>query len=861
MHAMIRTAGLTATVVMYLWTPAASAAYVVGERYPVELRPSTPAADTRRLDNAPTWEYVLRHPGATYIAPHFSAFDLGPNAYLVISDGNGDQAYVLVGKGKLDAGTFWSRHVKGDTAILRLYGWDSSHGSGFEVDEYAAGFADLTGDLREICGADDKQNAACFATSYPTEYARGRAVCRLLSNGTWFCTGWLASHANHVITNEHCVTSPEDALNTDFDFMAEAPNCADPNCPDCYPGTVYSGGLFVQDSVELDYALLQVAEGNPAAQFGYLELETRTPRVGEEICLIGHPAGRAKEFSLISTEPADPGQVAHVQSLTQPPCMGGQHVEVGYYADTVPGSSGSPVLSRVSQRVVALHHCGVCLNRGVPTALIYPEIAAWLQPGPAGTVHFDWNTYGCAALMDIDLRDGDLAGTGVQQVTVSASGGDTENLTLQETGPTTAFFTGTIATAGGPVVPGDGVLQVGSSQTAVVTYLDADDGHGGTGILVTDDAQVDCEQPDILSVAATTVGALSASITLTADEPVSATVHYGLSCGSLDLSTTAGVPDTSRVVLLTGLTETTTYFYAVSAEDRSGNVTYDDNGGQCYTFTTLDARNGFTELFSDTPNDTDYLTIRFVPDASPDGYHACVEPISALPTNPSGGLTLSLGNDGFQAVPLFGSSRVWLYGVSYSTMYIGANGYVTFTAGDTDPTESLADHFDLPRVSGLFANLNPAAAGRVAWEQLGDRAVVTFVNVPESSAGGANTFQFEFFFDGRITLSYLNLTAQHGLAGLSNGLGLTPDFRETDLSAMTDCSPPVPGDIDDDGDVDLTDADVFIAAMNGPGQPPTTPPPYTADECLAAFDFDADEDLDLGDFAGFQIAFTGDVRR
>jgi hypothetical protein len=66
---------------------------------------------------------------------------------------------------------------------------------------------------------------------------------------------------------------------------------------------------------------------------------------------------------------------------------------------------------------------------------------------------------------------------------------------------------------------------------------------------------------------------------------------------------------------------------------------------------------------------------------------------------------------------------------------------------------------------------------------------VTWQNVPEYTSTGSNTFQIEMFFDGTIVLSYLGLTAQDGLTGLSEGFGLSPDFYATDLSDMGACAP------------------------------------------------------------------------
>ena len=47
-------------------------------------------------------------------------------------------------------------------------------------------------------------------------------------------------------------------------------------------------------------------------------------------------------------------------------------------------------------------------------------------------------------------------------------------------------------------------------------------------------------------------------------------------------------------------------------------------------------------------------------------------------------------------------------------------------AGDWNMVESLDSHFNLPRVSALFHDLNPGVSGTVSWRQFTDRAAVTF---------------------------------------------------------------------------------------------------------------------------------------
>lgn len=60
-------------------------------------------------------------------------------------------------------------------------------------------------------------------------------------------------------------------------------------------------------------------------------------------------------------------------------------------------------------------------------------------------------------------------------VTVTTQNGDSETVTLTETGADTGFFTGYIATSTAAVSTSDGTLQVTAVETATVTYTDAAD--------------------------------------------------------------------------------------------------------------------------------------------------------------------------------------------------------------------------------------------------------------------------------------------------------------------------------------------------------------------------------------------------
>jgi hypothetical protein len=491
-------------------------------------------------------------------------------------------------------------------------------------------------------------------------------------------------------------------------------------------------------------------------------------------------------------------------------------------AVTEPGSSGSPMFDENHRAIGQLHGgLSACGATGDSLSDCYGRISTswtgggtsatrlsdWLDPlntgalnldtigfcSEAGTVSLDQPKYSCEGVATVRVIDcgPNTDPNTIQTLTVtvnSTSDPTGEIITLTETGSSTATFQGVVYV--GPTQD-PGVVQVVEGDTLTVTYTDADHGSGQPAD-VTATALIDCTGPAISNVQTTNLQARSATITFDTNEVARGTVHYGLSCDALN-STASGTYSATPSVDLTGLQDDTTYYYQVDAGDQAGNPTSDPF---CYSFTTPEVADYFTELFASNNNDLDNLKLQFTPGTTFDFYDACAEPITALPTDPAGGTTITSwsgsSDDGYYLLSLTGGATVKLYGTTYSSFYVGTNGYITFGSSDTTYTESLSSHFSKPRVAALFDDLNPGTGGTVSWKQLGDRAVVTWLNVPEYSASTQNTFQIELYFDGRIVISYLAVAAADGLAGLSRGTGVPADFLASDLSTMGACGPKPP---------------------------------------------------------------------
>jgi len=119
------------------------------------------------------------------------------------------------------------------------------------------------------------------------------------------------------------------------------------------------------------------------AEYGYLDIEDRTPSVGEQIYIPQHAGGRDKELGIFDSSSNDPEGRCNILSTSHRNCgRGATFQDLSYRCDTEGGSSGSPVISKNTGKVVGLHHCGGgCWgNLGVPMTQIYGAIYDQVYP-------------------------------------------------------------------------------------------------------------------------------------------------------------------------------------------------------------------------------------------------------------------------------------------------------------------------------------------------------------------------------------------------------------------------------------------------------------------------------------------------
>ncbi len=200
-----------------------------------------------------------------------------------------------------------------------------------------------------------------------------------------------------------------------------------------------------------------------------------------------------------------------------------------------------------------------------------------------------------------------------------------------------------------------------------------------------------------------------------------------------------------------------------------------------------------TETFTgigDNSFDLNGKTIVFTPGNANSFYLACVRDTVDFEVDPSGSTEISLNDDDAREI-LLNDHNFPFFGQLYNAIYVGSNGYLTFVA-DTEFTESVSSHFNMPRISAFFDDLCPiSGVTRISYLIDDEKLVVTYEDIGElnssgSQTGNVNSFQLLLFFSGVIKITWINIEAGDGLVGLSNGV-IPEVFLESNLNRYQQC--------------------------------------------------------------------------
>jgi V8-like Glu-specific endopeptidase len=169
-----------------------------------------------------------------------------------------------------------------------------------------------------------------------------KAVCRIVTaDGRPVGTGFMTD-GGYLFTNNHVINTKQVAqqLRAEFNYEFGLDNkLRERTLYEFDPSDFITSG---QD--ELDFTRIKVVDkpDTPLRQWGIVEFAPDAiPAVSDPVNIIQHPNGQDKQIALNANE------VMHLDGRF-----------LHYAADTLPGSSGSPVFNQ-QWKVVALHHAGV----------------------------------------------------------------------------------------------------------------------------------------------------------------------------------------------------------------------------------------------------------------------------------------------------------------------------------------------------------------------------------------------------------------------------------------------------------------------------------------------------------------------
>ncbi len=353
-----------------------------GRQLSMESADSYQVRDQKRIE--------IHKENAGFIKVHFSELALPPGSYIEVHNpertmvhryGGGGSSLHTLRKGDNGISSFSALSIVGPTAIVEYFPGTSSHASyrvevdsimeGYPAEEVEQAMTFQSGSL-STCGVNERRDVQCWADSYPEEFERSRPVARLLMNGSGLCTAWRVGAGNHVFTNNHCVSSQSDVANAEVWFNYQRTGCGGGTLA----GTkIVTGAAMMATNYTLDYTLFSVNNFSEIESFGYFGLDVRPADSQERIYIPQHGSGNPKELSIESDQ--NNGGLCRVDY----PIISGRDsgTDMGYNCDTIGGSSGSPVVTARTNRVIALHHFGGCPNQGVLINEIWPQVAGYFN--------------------------------------------------------------------------------------------------------------------------------------------------------------------------------------------------------------------------------------------------------------------------------------------------------------------------------------------------------------------------------------------------------------------------------------------------------------------------------------------------
>lgn len=326
-------------------------------------------------------------PGMESVTPYFSKIKLPPQAYIEVSDPGQKEVYLYGQKdfGELrDGELFASVSISGEYARIRivypagtapgpddavvLEHWESPpENSNRNISSYAI-----------IGGKDERELTPCVTAKKP-EWNHASLATVYMAAGGSTGTSWSLGNDNFMVTNHHVVNNQENLSRggeARFQYITSGCKTSEPAHvlkikPDKLLVTGGSGRndytLFTLDAFDYQHAKVKNL-------FGGLELDVRNPTQNSPLYIPQHgrlelPEGRRYYQTIAYTKAKANCKVTEVGST------------IGHNCDTMPGSSGSPVVSQNNGKAVGLHYAaGNEVNRAVTAETLWQAIQPYVTP-------------------------------------------------------------------------------------------------------------------------------------------------------------------------------------------------------------------------------------------------------------------------------------------------------------------------------------------------------------------------------------------------------------------------------------------------------------------------------------------------
>ena len=477
--------------------------------------------------------HTVTHPNASYIKLHFKNINLQNGGKLVVRSEDGSEQYeytefnmsaATTADGDDGVTSFYAMSISADKVIVEYTPGhvdnmlqNQSTFADAEIDSYYHGTENTLmqlenndTDILSTCGAMERKDVQCWSNSNPVEFERSRPVARLLMNGSGLCTGWRVGSENRMFTNNHCIESAAELVNTEVWFNYQHTSCDGSSLESIVKVT---GKDFLKTDYTLDYTLFTINDFSKAEPFGYFGLDVRDATQGERIYIPQHGSGNPKELSIESDRDSN-----GLCSVNQANANGfGSGTDLGYYCDTIGGSSGSPVLAAATNNVIALHHLGGCTNKGAKVSLIWPQVASHfngqvpigdngiVDPQPIADFDINCELLNCrfdgsrssspnGAITQFEWQYGDGSandfGTSVNHTYVTVGEYSATLTVTDETGARASkTYILTVDDGSDPKLLKDGVAKVdlsGARRDEQLFYFDVPAGQSGATIIISD---------------------------------------------------------------------------------------------------------------------------------------------------------------------------------------------------------------------------------------------------------------------------------------------------------------------------------------------------------------------------------------